>query len=140
VSATSMSVISQSGNAASTSLWLAPRGSGPRRRGAKQSSSTVASASIFATHRLALGIAETVEGAGVEQQAEVRADPCLPKSRHVGQIQALEKGIEPELVSERIAELRGEKEALEEHSPKSEPSVRRLKPTSCPNSWRGFPT
>ncbi|MDQ3102360.1 MAG: hypothetical protein M3Q53_00785 [Actinomycetota bacterium] len=30
------------------------------------------------------------------------------------QIQALEKGIEPELVSERIAELRGEKEALEE--------------------------
>jgi excinuclease UvrABC helicase subunit UvrB len=30
------------------------------------------------------------------------------------QIQALEKGIEPELVSERIAELRSEKEALEE--------------------------
>ena len=30
------------------------------------------------------------------------------------QIEALEKGIEPELVSERIAELRGEKEALEE--------------------------
>ncbi len=30
------------------------------------------------------------------------------------QVQALEKGIEPELVSERIAELRGEKEALEE--------------------------
>ena len=30
------------------------------------------------------------------------------------QIQALEKGIEPELVSERISELRGEKEALEE--------------------------
>ena len=30
------------------------------------------------------------------------------------QIQALEKGIELELVSERIAELRGEKEALEE--------------------------
>jgi uncharacterized iron-regulated protein len=29
-------------------------------------------------------------------------------------VQALEKGIEPELVSERIAELRGEKEALEE--------------------------
>jgi site-specific DNA recombinase len=30
------------------------------------------------------------------------------------QVQALEKGIEPELVSDRIAELRGEKEALEE--------------------------
>lgn len=30
------------------------------------------------------------------------------------QIHALEKGIEPELVSERIAELRGQKEALEE--------------------------
>jgi site-specific DNA recombinase len=30
------------------------------------------------------------------------------------QVQALEKGIEPELVSERIGELRGEKEALEE--------------------------
>jgi site-specific DNA recombinase len=30
------------------------------------------------------------------------------------QVQALEKGVEPELVSERIAELRGEKEALEE--------------------------
>ena len=30
------------------------------------------------------------------------------------QVQALENGIEPELVSERIAELRGEKEALEE--------------------------
>ena len=30
------------------------------------------------------------------------------------QIQALEKGIEPELVSERIAELRGDKEALED--------------------------
>jgi hypothetical protein len=30
------------------------------------------------------------------------------------QVQALEKGIEPELVSQRIAELRGEKEALEE--------------------------
>jgi site-specific DNA recombinase len=30
------------------------------------------------------------------------------------QVQALEKGIEPELVSERIAELRGEKSALEE--------------------------
>ena len=29
-------------------------------------------------------------------------------------MQALEKGVEPELVSERIAELRGEKEALEE--------------------------
>jgi hypothetical protein len=29
------------------------------------------------------------------------------------QVQALEKGIEPELVSERIAELRGEKQALE---------------------------
>ena len=29
-------------------------------------------------------------------------------------MQALEKGIEPELVSERIAELRGDKEALEE--------------------------
>lgn len=30
------------------------------------------------------------------------------------QVQALEHGVEPELVSERIAELRGEKEALEE--------------------------
>ncbi len=30
------------------------------------------------------------------------------------QVQALEKGIEPELVSERIGELRGEKQALEE--------------------------
>ena len=30
------------------------------------------------------------------------------------QVQALEKGIEPELVSERIAELRGEKEAIED--------------------------
>ncbi len=30
------------------------------------------------------------------------------------QVHALERGIEPELVSERIAELRGEKEALEE--------------------------
>jgi hypothetical protein len=30
------------------------------------------------------------------------------------QVQALEKGIEPELVSERISELRGEKEALQE--------------------------
>jgi len=30
------------------------------------------------------------------------------------QVQALEKGIEPELVSERIGELRGEKEALED--------------------------
>jgi hypothetical protein len=30
------------------------------------------------------------------------------------QIRALEKGIEPDLVSERIAELRGEKEAFEE--------------------------
>ncbi len=30
------------------------------------------------------------------------------------QVQALEKGVEPELVSERIAELRGDKEALEE--------------------------
>src|SRR4051812_6204036 len=30
------------------------------------------------------------------------------------QVQALEKGIQPERVSERIAELRGEKEALEE--------------------------
>jgi hypothetical protein len=30
------------------------------------------------------------------------------------QVQALEKGIEPELVSDRIAELRGEKEALED--------------------------
>lgn len=30
------------------------------------------------------------------------------------QVQALEKGIEPELVSERIVELRGEKEALED--------------------------
>jgi site-specific DNA recombinase len=30
------------------------------------------------------------------------------------QVHALEKGIEPDLVSERIAELRGEKEALEE--------------------------
>lgn len=30
------------------------------------------------------------------------------------QVQALEKGSEPELVSERIAELRGEKEALED--------------------------
>ncbi len=29
-------------------------------------------------------------------------------------MQALERGIEPELVSERIAELRGEKEALED--------------------------
>jgi hypothetical protein len=30
------------------------------------------------------------------------------------QVQALEKGIEPELVSERIAELRGERQALQD--------------------------
>jgi DNA repair exonuclease SbcCD ATPase subunit len=37
-----------------------------------------------------------------------------PDRKIQAQVQALEKGIEPELVSERIAELRGEKQALED--------------------------
>jgi chromosome segregation ATPase len=56
------------------------------------------------------------------------------------QVQALEKGIEPELVSERISELRGEKEALEEAIARIRTEREELKPRSCPNSWRGFPT
>ena len=48
MSAFSTSVTSHPGKAASTAARLAPRGSGPLRRGAKQSSSTVASGAAIA--------------------------------------------------------------------------------------------
>jgi hypothetical protein len=53
------------------------------------------------------------------------------------QVQALERGIEPELVSERIGELRGEKEALERPWPGSAASVRKLRTRSWPTGSPG---
>jgi hypothetical protein len=46
------------------------------------------------------------------------------------QVQALEKGIEPQLVSERMSELRGDKEAPRRHCPRSGPSARRRRTRS----------
>ena len=87
VSARTSSVISQPGNARSTSARSAPRGSGPRRRGAKQSSTIggVAGADRvdLAAHRLALRRREAVEGAGVEHEPEARADVRLVQRGHV---------------------------------------------------------
>ena len=63
-----------------------PRGSGPRRRGAKQSRSTVASSAATALSpdpSRGAGVGEAVERPGVKHQPEVEADVRLPKSRHV---------------------------------------------------------
>ena len=88
VSATSMSVISQLGEAG-LHVTLAgstrQRPSAARRKAVEQDGGIVGGDRIYLpTHGRALGIGETVEGSRVEHQSEVGADPRLPKSRHVG--------------------------------------------------------
>ena len=68
-------------------------------------------------------------------------DRARDLDRRIGlQIDALEKGIEPELVGQRIAELRAEKETVDAELKAPVRASPTLTQTSSPRPLRGCPT
>ena len=65
--------------------------------------------------------------------------PFPDPSHKQAPVQALEKGIEPELVTERISELREGKKALEQALTELG-AERKPRLKSSPRSWHGGPT